>query len=92
MIANDNFENYNNTISAGTLNIYSVNFNAKIPVTIKPGSLLTINLSEYKKFEQLKKRKQGFLSWHLQLEKPGCECFWLSYRKNDGSIFGDHSF
>ncbi len=92
MIANDNFEYSNNTISAGTLNIYSVNFNAKIPVIIKPGSLLTINLSKYKKFEQLKKRKQSFLSWHLKLEKPGCECFWLSYRKNDGSIFGDHSF
>ncbi len=92
MIANDNFEHSYYETFKGILNVYSNDLKTKIPVVIHPGSLLTIDISKHKKFTKLKKRKLGFFSWFLKLEKPGCECFWLSYRKKDGSIFGDHSF
>lgn len=93
MIINDNYEKSYKKKYEGILNIYSDNnFRKKINVKIEPGSLLTVNLSKIKILQELTKKKQNFLSWQLKLSEPGCECFWVSYRKKDGSIFGDHSF
>jgi len=92
MIANDNYEKFNHIEFKGTLDIYSFNFHEKLSVNIKPGSLLTIDIATHKKLKKLKKNKLSFISWCLKLKKPGCECFWVSYRKKDGSIFGDHGF
>ncbi len=93
MIVNDNYEKLYKKTYEGVLNIYSQNnFKKKINVKIQAGSLLTINLSKLKILKSLSKKKLNFLSWQLILKEPGCECFWISYRKRDGSIFGDHSF
>ena len=49
----------------------------------------------YHKIKELKKLRQKnrqFISWELKLKTPGCETRWISYRKKDGSIFGDHGF
>ena len=93
MIANDNYENIYNKKFNGVLNVFSENnFKKKIKVKINPGSILILNLSKIKALKKLSQKKLTFLSWQLKLTEPGCECFWISYRKTDGSIFGDHSF
>tara|TARA_B100001250_G_C19815536_1_gene798111 strand:- start:3113 stop:4624 length:1512 start_codon:yes stop_codon:yes gene_type:complete len=93
MIVNDNYEKFYQKKFKGTLSVYSENnFKKKIKLEIKPGTLLTLNLQKIRDLKKLSKKKLNFLSWHLKLSEPGCECFWVSYRKKDGSIFGDHSF
>ena len=90
LISNDNYNFNNDKEIKGTL--YSQNFHEKINVKIHPASGLIVDLSNLKNLKKLKNHKLKFATWFLELRKPGCECFWLSYRKKDGSIFGDHSF
>ncbi|MAW17727.1 MAG: hypothetical protein CMJ01_04155 [Pelagibacteraceae bacterium] len=92
MIANDNYEYSNNEVFSGVLDVYSEKFHKKINVKINSGSVLTVNLSKIIDIKKTIRKKLNFLSWHLRLKTPGCECFWVSFRKKDGSIFGDHSF
>ena len=92
LISNDNYNFNNDKEIKGTLNLYSQNFHEKINVKIHPASGLIVDLSNLKNLKKLKNHKLKFATWFLELRKPGCECFWLSYRKKDGSIFGDHSF
>jgi len=91
MIINDNYKNNNNETAFGELNIYSSNLKKKRKIKIEPDSLLILKISEIKNLSILRK-KHKFFSWFLKLKKPGCEAFWISYRKSDGAIFGDHSF
>ena len=93
MIINDNYQTSNNKTAKGKLNIYSPDYKTKnmINVTIQPDSLTIINISQLKNISKLK-TKNHFFSWFLRLKEPGCEAFWVSYRKSDGAIFGDHSF
>ena len=92
MIANDNYEYSNIKKYSGVLDIYSIKFHKRLNVKINPASVLTLNLSKILGEKKIIRKKLNFLSWHLRLRNPGCECFWVSYRKKDGSIFGDHSF
>lgn len=92
MIANDNYEYSNVKKYSGVLDIYSIKFYKRLNVKINPASVLTVNLSKILGKKKIIRKKLNFLSWHLRLRNPGCECFWVSYRKKDGSIFGDHSF
>ena len=92
MIANDNYEYSNNEVFSGVLDVYSEKFHKKVNVKINSGSVLTVNLSKIIDIKKTIRKKLNFLSWHLRLKTPGCECFWVSFRKKDGSIFGDHSF
>lgn len=93
MILNDNYEKNYFKSYYGKLDIYSQNnFKKSIRLNIKPGTLCSLNLTKIKSLKNLSKMKLNFISWQLKLSEPGCECFWISYRKKDGSIFGDHSF
>ena len=92
MVINDDCENISPIQTQGTLNIYSKNFHEKVKVKIKGGSLLSLNLSKIKELKKLRQKNRQFISWELKLKKPGCETRWISYRKKDGSIFGDHGF
>ena len=92
MITNDDCEIVNPKSINGVLNIYSNNFKQKIKVQIKGSSLLSLNLSKIEALRKLRKKNQNFISWELKLKSPGCETKWISYRKKDGSIFGDHGF
>ena len=91
MIINDNYQIKNDEVAEGELNIYSSNFKDKKKIKIDADSVTAIKISDFDKSKKLSK-KNNFFSWFLKMNKPGCEAFWLSYRKSDGAIFGDHSF
>jgi len=91
MIINDNHKQENENIANGVLNIHSSESQIKTKVQIKPDSIKILKISEMQKTSNFKK-KHKFFSWFLKMNNPGCEAFWLSYRKKDGAIFGDHSF
>lgn len=91
MIINDNHKIENKYKASGELSIYSSKFMIKTKIIIEPDSIKILKISKMKKIKSLTK-KYKFFSWFLKMESPGCEAFWLSYRKNDGAIFGDHSF
>lgn len=91
-IINDNFDNKNPIKHEGVLSVYLEKLTIRKKIKINPGTVSTINLTKIKQIQNLRKKDKKFLSWMLKLKKPGCECFWISYRKKDGSIFGDHSF
>ena len=91
-IINDNFDNKNPIKHEGVLSVYLEKLTIRKKIKINPGAVSIINLTKIKQIQNLRKKDKKFLSWMLKLKKPGCECFWISYRKKDGSIFGDHSF
>ena len=87
----NNYKIENKYKASGELSIYSSKFMIKTKIIIEPDSIKILKISKMKKIKSLTK-KYKFFSWFLKMESPGCEAFWLSYRKNDGAIFGDHSF
>ncbi len=91
-IVNDNYDDKRPEPLSGVLKIFSDNFYSSISIKIKPGTSTIVDFKKIKSVKKLQNQKQKFFSWLLKLNKPGCECFWISYRKRDGSIFGDHSF
>ncbi len=91
LIINDNYQINNHETAEGELNIYSSNFKDKRKIKIEGDSITAVKISDFDKSKKLSK-KTNFFSWFLKMNRPGCEAFWLSYRKSDGAIFGDHSF
>jgi hypothetical protein len=91
MIINDNHKKRNQYKANGELSIYSSKFKIKTKIKIEPDSIKILKISKMKKIKNLM-TKYKFFSWFLKMKNPGCEAFWLSYRKKDGAIFGDHSF
>ena len=93
MIINDSYNLKTEKKALGELDIYSskINSKGKIKVEIKPDSLTVINISKLEELSELKSQN-SFFSWFLRMKEPGCEAFWVTYRKSDGVIFGDHSF
>ena len=41
----------------------------------------------------IKSKRGNFLSHYpIEFDIPNCDLKWVSYRKTDGAIFGDHCF
>ena len=40
----------------------------------------------------LNNTKEKIFTWFLRLDQPHSETFWVSFRKTDGCIVGDHGF
>ena len=77
----------------GTLTIYGQEEIFTIRFKVKAESSISIPLFE--KIHPFCKKSEGcpnFLSWIIDLDVPTCETFWISYRKTDGAIFGEHGF
>lgn len=77
----------------GTLTIYGQEEIFTIRFKVKAESSISIPLFE--KIHPVCKKSEGcpnFLSWIIDLDVPTCETFWISYRKTDGAIFGEHGF
>jgi len=91
-IVNDNYDDQKPIKHHGVLKIYSDNLKTSKKIKINSGTSTIIDFTKFKEIKNIKKNNRKFFSWLLKLKKPGCECFWISYRKRDGSIFGDHSF
>ena len=90
-IVNDNHDDQKPIKHEGILKIYADKINTSKKIKINSSSSTIVDFNEFKEIKKLKNSRK-FFSWVLKLKKPGCECFWISYRKKDGSIFGDHSF
>lgn len=74
----------------GTLTVFSMDRELSIPVEINPEASISINLSEYLFGIKSRNTIPDFLSWILEMDIPSCETFWISYRKRDGAIMGEH--
>lgn len=60
---------------------------------IKAESSVTLKLSEIIPKDNFAFYKDNnFLSWFMEFDIPNCDSKWVSYRKTDGAIFGDHCF
>jgi len=48
------------------------------------------------KVKEVQKEKiyddNNFISWMMEIDIPNCDSHWVSFRKSDGAIFGEHSF
>ena len=89
MIRKNNFFK-DNSLSEGTLNIYSKNkLQRRIKINIKNYSYRIINVN---KLLNVKKKQLKTFGWILNFNKnpSGVETFWLSYNKN--FVCGEHGF
>lgn len=91
-IVNDNYDYKDPIMHEGELSIYSEKIKINKKIKINPSAATIVDFTKIKTIKNLGKKDKKFFSWILKLKNPGCECFWISYRKKDGSIFGDHSF
>jgi hypothetical protein len=79
--------------SEGTLTIYSQEEIFTIKFEINAESSLSIPLlKNINPVYKTSNKYPNFLSWIVELDVPTCETFWISYRKTDGAIFGEHGF
>ena len=77
----------------GILTIYSQEEIFTFRFEIKAESSLSIPLLEkINRFYKSSNEYPNFLSWIVKFDIPSCETFWVSYRKADGAIFGEHGF
>ena len=75
----------------GTLRVFCKDGERSIPVKIGAETAISINLTEYiSHLESVVGDAPCFLSWMLEMDIPTCETFWISYRKKDGAIMGEH--
>lgn len=75
----------------GTLRVFGMDGERSIPVKIDAEAAVTVNFSDYIPRPALATvEAPSFLSWMLEMDIPTCETFWISYRKRDGAIMGDH--
>jgi hypothetical protein len=75
----------------GLLTIYSSNKKFEMKFQINAESSTSISLLEnFKDLETSQEKKPNFLSFILEMDIPTCETFWISYRIDDGAIFGEH--
>ena len=89
MIRKNNFFK-DNSLSEGTLSIYSKNkLQRRIKINIKNYSYRIINVN---KLLNVKKKQLKTFGWILNFNKnpSGVETFWLSYNKN--FVCGEHGF
>jgi hypothetical protein len=75
----------------GILRIFSLDGEVSVPVKINAEGALSVNLSEHMPRATAElTATPGFLSWMLEMDIPTCETFWISYRKSNGAIMGEH--
>jgi hypothetical protein len=71
----------------GSSSVFEFEFliNAESSRFISLRDLISLRLSEFN-------LQAKFLSWFLITDVPTCETFWISFREEDGAIFGEHGF
>lgn len=93
MIRNVN-HNRDCTIAKGTLAVYADEFTLEQPIEINADSSSSFLLSDFLEERILDSLlgKEVIFSWFLKLDQPHSETFWVSFRKRDGCIVGEHGF
>lgn len=93
MVRNAN-HNRNSSMTNGKLIVYGDDFKFEQSVEIEADSSSSFLLSSLIKGD-LKKNlayKETIFTWFLKLDQPYSETFWVSFRKEDGCVVGDHGF
>ena len=79
--------------TTGKLSLYANDIKIEHEFSVEPESSIVINLSEVIGKNHTSFYKSGnFMSWFIEATESYCDSHWISYRKSDGAIFGDHSF
>jgi len=93
MIRNLN-HNRDCTIAKGTLSVFGFPFEIEHKVEINADSSSSIRLSDIldKKFNDSLTHSEVIFTWFLKLDQPNSETFWVSFRRDDGCIVGEHGF
>ena len=81
-------------VAKGTLSVYGDEFKIEHAVEISANSSSSILLSDLIGQERLDyfSDHEVIFSWFLELDQPNSETFWVSFRKEDGCIVGEHGF
>ena len=80
-------------VTAGSLMLYGLNINQDAPIKIGENSVTEFILSDWlRQVSNVEFDNPVIFSWYLQLDQPNSETFWLSSRKADGCIAGEHGF
>jgi len=93
MVRNTN-HNRNSSITKGKLTVYGDDFKFEKSLELdaeSSRSFLLSNLIEDNLHKNLA-YKETIFSWFLNLDQPSSETFWVSFRKDDGCIVGEHGF
>ena len=86
--------NLDSSSSKGILSIYGLGETIKLNIELHAESADSIKLSDILN-TALKKQledKATIFNWYLKLDQPSAETFWVSFRKTDGCIVGEHGF
>ena len=77
----------------GTIIFYGKNMKIVHKFKIKAESSLAISLSDIISKDNINAYDDNnFISWMMEIDIPNCDSHWVSFRKSDGAIFGEHSF
>lgn len=80
--------------SKGKLKVFGLDKSYEFEVEVGGNSSRSLILSELLRdnSHSLDISGEHIFSWYLNLDGSNSETFWLSYRKEDGCIFGEHGF
>ena len=81
----DNHDDQKPIKHEGILKIYADKINTS-KNQINSSSSTIVNFNEFKEIKNLKQQKIFQLG--SKIKKPGCECFWISYRKKMALYLG----
>jgi len=94
MIRNNSHDGKSNK-AKGTLYIYShLKDPIKIIISVNEESCKSFLLSTISKKTKdlVSKNKVTIFTWFVKFDQPNLEIIWVSYKKSNGCILGDHSF
>ena len=77
----------------GTIVVYGKDTKIIHKFKIKAESSIAIQLADIiPKNNSAVYNDDNFISWIMEIDIPNCDSHWVSFRKTDGAIFGEHSF
>lgn len=84
----------NGSPTKGNLMIYGLDKCYDFEVKVDAQSATSLVLSDLLVDQDLSnyKTQVSIFSWFLKLDQPNSETFWVSFRKEDGCILGEHGF
>jgi len=78
----------------GTLSVFGLAFDFQTELELRGNSSISVLLSGLlpKDRSGVFLEREVIFTWFLKLDKPTSETFWISFRRRDGCVLGDHGF
>lgn len=93
LMLRNNKHTRNSLIAKGKLQIYGLALDESFNIEIEPESSTAITLSALSQTAaKLVAGEVKIFTWFVKLDQACSESFWISYRKSDGCILGEHGF